>query len=197
MTVLTFKRWAAASLLCVLGGTLVPQTAQAGDQPLLGEIAWVAFNFAPVNWALCDGSTLSIAQYTALYSLLGTTYGGDGVTTFKLPDLRGRTPLHAGTGYTLGQIGGEETHTLTTNELPQHSHVPSVDPREATTASPTFNSYLAKTSAGTSAYGSTANASLAPSAIGSAGGSQPHENMKPFQTLNCIIATAGIFPSRP
>ncbi len=197
MIFLKLKNWANIGLACALGSTLAPTAAQAGDQPYLGEIAWVAFSFAPVNWLPCDGSTLPIAQYTDLYSLIGTTYGGDGVNTFKLPDLRGRAPLHTGTSYALGQTGGEESHTLNTSELPQHTHVPQVDPREATSPSPTASSYLAKTSAGTSAYGSTANAVLSPSAVGVSGGSQPHENMKPFQTLNCIIATAGIFPNHP
>lgn len=195
MTFLTFKRWLGIGLACALGTTVVPQTAQAGDQPYVGEIAWVAFNFPPINWALCDGSLLPIADYSALYSVLGTTYGGDGVTTFGLPDMRGRSPIHVGTNYPLGQMGGEETHRLTTNELPIHTHVPQVDAHEATAASPTTSSYLAKTSTGTSAYGSTTNTSLGALAVGSAGGSQPHENMKPFQTLNCIIATNGIYPS--
>ncbi len=197
MTFLNFKRWLRVGVVCTLGATLAPLTAHAGDDPYLGEIEWVAFNFPPVGWALCDGSLLPIAQYSALYSLLGTTYGGDGVTTFGLPDLRSRSPLHVGTGYALGQMGGEENHTLTTNELPLHAHTPQVDPREATAAGPSNSSYLAKTSAGTSAYGSTPTALASSNAVGYAGGNQPHENMKPFLTLTCIIATVGNFPTHP
>jgi microcystin-dependent protein len=182
-------------------GTLAPLSVHAGDEPFVGEIAWVAFDFEPRNWAFCDGRLLAISQNTALFSLLGIQYGGNGTTTFALPDLRGRGPIHSGTlsgnTYTLGDKGGAETHTLTVNELPAHSHVPQVDPREATVASPgNATGYLAKTSAGTSAYGSTANATLAPAAVGSTGGGQAHNNMKPYLALNCVIALQGYFPSR-
>lgn len=201
MKFLKHKCLVGLAVLGALGGAWVPQVALAGDQPYIGEIAWVAFNFEPVNWAFCDGRMLNIADNPTLYTVLGTTYGGDGQTTFALPDLRGRSPLHAGTlggnNYPLGQQGGEESHILTVNELPGHNHLLQVDPREATAATPgNATSYLAKTSRGTSAYGSTANASLAPTAIGSAGGNQPHDNMKPYLALNCIISLYGIFPSQ-
>lgn len=183
-----------AAILLSLINSFSPYCAWAAT-PFLGEIRWVAFNFTPKGWAQCNGQLLSIAQNQALFSLLGTTFGGNGQTTFALPDMRSRAPIHVSFDYVLGMIGGEENHTLTLAELPAHTHAVTADTREGTVVSPTGN-YLAKTSGGTSAYGSTSAATMAPGVIASTGGGQPHENMKPFITLNCIIAVTGIFPSQ-
>lgn len=188
----TIKAVCAAMILFLLG-SFIPQCAWA--MPFIGEIRWVSFGFAPRNWAQCNGQILPIVQNTALFSLLGTTYGGNGVTTFALPDMRSRAPIHVSPDYTLGEYGGEESHALTLAELPGHTHDVKVDSKEGTSVTPA-GSYPAKTSGGTSAYGSTSSATMAASSIANAGGGQPHENMKPFVTLNCIIALQGIFPSR-
>jgi microcystin-dependent protein len=170
----------------------------------IGEIKMFAGNFAPVGWALCDGSLLPISQNQALFSLLGTTYGGDGQTTFALPDLRGRFPMHPGTGAglttrTLGDKGGTETVTLTAAQMPVHTHAVSaaVDSTVATTDSPQ-NSLPGRNASATPSYGKTANGSMASSAIvaAPAGGGQPHPNMPPFECVNFIIALVGIFPAR-
>lgn len=199
MTFISRKRLLALSVCAALAGPLaVPGAWATGDgSQYIGEINWVAFNFVPRNWAACNGQILSIQQNVALFSLLGTTYGGNGQTTFALPDMRGRAPIHVGNGHSLGEMAGEESHTLTVNEMPSHTHTVSVDAREATQATADANtSYLAKTSGGTSAYGSTTTANMGSAAISSYGGGQPHENMKPFIALKCIIATQGVFPSR-
>lgn len=163
--------------------------------PWLGEIRWVAFNYPPKNWAFCNGQLLLIQQNQALFSLLGTTFGGNGSTNFALPDMRGRAPIHVSSTYTLGSKGGEESHSLTLQEMPIHTHSLKADPREGSAIDPT-NNYPAKSSGGGSAYGSSATASMASGAVASTGNSQPHENMKPYSTLNCIIALSGIYPSQ-
>ena len=166
-------------------------------EPFLGEIKIFAGNFAPVGWNFCDGSLLSIAQNDALYSLLGTTYGGDGQTTFAVPDLRGRAPIHVGGSYALGQMAGAESVTLTANQIPGHGHdyFASTDP--VNVASPA-NAVLATTpedgSGGWVLRNGGGVADFASSAIGIAGGSQPHGNMQPYQCINYIIATEGIYP---
>jgi microcystin-dependent protein len=164
--------------------------------PFLGEIRLFAGNFAPRSWALCNGQIMSIAQNTALFSLLGTTYGGNGQTTFALPDLRGRVPVHAGQGpgltnYDLGQQGGTETQTLTTSQIPAHTHALNASSNDETTNRPT-NAVPAKGGV----YDGTLNATMNPGAIGATGASQPHPNVQPYTTLNYIIALEGIFPSR-
>jgi microcystin-dependent protein len=164
--------------------------------PFLGEIRLFAGNFAPNGWALCNGQIMSIAQNTALFSLLGTTYGGNGQTTFALPDLRGRVPVHAGQGpnlsnYSLGQQGGVESVTLTTNHMPAHTHTLNASSNDETTNRPT-NAVPAKGGV----YDGTLNTTMNPGVVGNAGGSQPHENLPPHLTLNYIIALQGIFPSR-
>jgi microcystin-dependent protein len=182
--------------LATVLSTLAPLPAHAGIDPFVGQISWVSFGFAPKNWALCNGQLLSIQQNTALFSLLGTTFGGNGTTNFALPDLRGRAPIHVGSSYPLGSTGGEERHTLTINELPPHTHVVNVDPQEATIATPGNTVYPAKTSAGTSAYANTGTTTLAVNAVSAQGGNQSHENMKPYVAMTCIISLQGIFPSR-
>lgn len=160
--------------------------------PYLSEIKIVSFGFAPKGWAFCNGQILPIAQNQALFALLGTTYGGNGTTTFALPDLRSRSPLHSGNGYTLGQVSGQENQTLNISELPAHVHTAT-----GSTAGPTSGPSGATwaTQAG-GAYAGAANTAMNPASIANAGGNQPHANMPPFLTLSMVIALQGIFPSR-
>jgi microcystin-dependent protein len=172
--------------------------AQIGESPFVGEIMAVPYNFEPQGWAFCSGQILSIQQNTALFSLLGTTYGGNGTTNFALPDLRGRTPVSSGSGpglsaYSLGETGGEEQVTLTVSQIPAHSHVPSGTGAAGTTASPAGEVWAAQTRV--DVYSSTGNAAMGP-VLAMAGGNQPHENRSPYLVLNYIIALEGIFPSR-
>ena len=160
--------------------------------PYLGEIKIVSFNIVPKGWALCNGQLLPINQNQALFSLLGTTYGGNGQTNFALPNLQGRTPVHVGGGIILGERGGESVHTLNISELPAHTHTPVGSANQANAASPNGNLWAAQTSG---AYSSTANTYMMPASILAAGGSQPHENMSPYLVLYFIIALQGIFPS--
>ena len=164
--------------------------------PFLGEIKIVAFNYAPRGWAECNGQLLPINQNQALFSLLGTTYGGDGRVNFALPDLRGRVSLHQGQGYVEGQRGGEENHTLAVSEMPAHIHVPNASTQSPDQSHATGNLWASNTSF--SPYGATVNQQtiLDPSTIASAGGSQPHNNMSPYLALLFCIALQGIFPSR-
>jgi microcystin-dependent protein len=164
--------------------------------PFLGEIRIFPYNFAPRGWAFCNGQILSISQNTALFSLLGTTYGGNGQTTFALPDLRGRVPNSSGQGpglssYTLGQVGGTETVTLTQSEMPSHNHGVNSTNADATSARPGGNFPAAG-----GGYNSASSNTMAPTMIGNAGGSQPHSNVQPYLTLNYCIALTGIYPSR-
>ena len=162
-------------------------------EPFLSEIRIFSFNFAPKGWALCDGQLLPINQNQALFSLLGTTYGGDGRVNFALPDLRGRTPLHMGSGHTLGERGGEQAHTLSIPEIPTHTHTLNATSAAADLNVPT-SAYLATVNNG---YTAAANlVALGASALASAGGSQAHLNMQPFRVLNFCIALQGIFPSQ-
>jgi microcystin-dependent protein len=170
------------------------------SNPFLGEIRLFGGNFAPRGWAFCNGQLLDISTYDALYTLLGTTYGGDGVNTFGLPDLRGRVPVGQGQGpglssRVIGQMAGTETVSLTAPQLPQHTHAPRAVPSAATQASPA-NGTWAVTGPPPPYSSGTPAAVMNPGAIGSAGGGQPHENMIPFLGLSFIIATEGIFPSR-
>ncbi|UJR79685.1 phage tail protein [Sandaracinus amylolyticus] len=166
-------------------------------EPFLSEIRIMAFNFAPRGWAQCNGQIVAINQNQALFALLGTYYGGDGITTFALPDLRGRVPLHSGNGLNVGQRGGAAAHTLIMSELPAHTHALSARTEVATEFVPRAGATLA-TSRGQPAY-STATSPLVPmaaSAIATAGSSQPHENRQPHLALTFCIALQGIFPSR-
>lgn len=177
------------------------------DQMYISAIAIFGFNFAPRNWAMCNGQIISIAQNTALFALLGTTYGGNGTTTFALPNLQGRVPISQFQGpglspYTLGEMGGEPNHTLITTEMPLHNHTFMVNSSPGNTTVPVN---------GTSAIGvvsdingdgetlynnSTPNISLMASSVGVAGGNQPHENQQPYLGLNYCICMLGVFPSR-
>lgn len=168
------------------------------NEAFIGQLLLVPYNFAPQGWAMCNGQLLSIAQNTALFSLLGTTYGGDGQTTFALPDLRGRVPLSSGQGpglsnYTLGEAGGAESITLTAAQMPQHTHSANANAGDPTDTTPTNH---VPAGGSTGSYNAAANTVMSAGMIGPAGGSQPHENRQPYLTLNWIIALEGIFPSR-
>ncbi|HTV84665.1 MAG TPA: tail fiber protein [Dyella sp.] len=170
--------------------------------PFLGEVQIFGFNFAPYGWALCNGATLSISQYATLYSLLGTNYGGNGTTTFQLPNLTTRAPCSQGTGpglsqRTIGEAFGEPAHTLISNEMPQHIHSaqgfggagtrsPQPAPNAALTSSGVFEVYN---------NNQAQNTTLLPTTLGTYGGSQPHENRQPFLALNFCIALSGVYPS--
>ncbi|HEY3484367.1 MAG TPA: tail fiber protein [Ilumatobacteraceae bacterium] len=163
----------------------------------VGEIRLFGGNFAPVGWALCNGQLLAIAQNETLFQLIGTTYGGDGVTTFALPDLRGRVPVHTGgpNTYILGEQFGVESVTLTTNQLPVHSHAPTAATTAATSPSPA-GAVPAKVSAGARYAGGTPSAvAMHPQPLSPTGGFQPHENMAPSTTITFIIALEGVYPS--
>ncbi|MBK9375499.1 MAG: phage tail protein [Holophagales bacterium] len=163
-------------------------------EPFLSEIRLMSFVFAPRGWALCNGQLLPINENQALFSLLGTTYGGDGRVNFALPDLRGRTPIHVGSGHTLGERGGEQAHTLSIAELPTHVHVAQATTLEGDTPLPVGNvladspSQLYAAASGLTALGA--------STVTNTGGSQAHLNMQPFLTLSFCIALQGIFPSQ-
>jgi microcystin-dependent protein len=171
-------------------------------EPFIAEIRMAGFNFAPVGWATCDGQLLSIAQNTALFSLLGTTFGGNGTTNFGLPDLRGSAPLHFGQGpgltdRSLGEKSGAATVTLAANELPAHTHTFQGVAASATSNNPVGNLPASiRTSTPYSPAGGTTSA-MSASAIGGGGSNQPHNNMQPYQTILFIIALQGIYPSRP
>ena len=163
------------------------------SEPFLGEIRIFSFEFAPRSWALCSGQLLPIGQNQALFSLLGTTFGGDGRVNFALPDLRGRAPIHVGSGHTLGERGGEQAHTLSIAELPTHTHVPMAQPSTGTQL-PAASAVLASA---LNLYRPPDNlTSLSPATVTATGGSQAHLNMQPFLALNFGIALIGIFPSQ-
>ncbi len=162
-------------------------------EPFLSEIRIMSFGFAPKGWALCNGQLLPINENQALFSLLGTTFGGDGRVNFALPDLRARTPIHVGSGHTLGERGGEQAHTLSISELPTHTHSFNAKQVQGTTSDPT-NAFPAKSLS--DMYGTPGSlVALNPASVMNVGGSQAHLNMQPFLTLNFAIALQGIFPS--
>jgi len=162
--------------------------------PFIGEIRLMSFNFAPREWAQCNGQLLQIGQNQALFSLLGTTFGGNGQTTFALPDLRGRVPIHAGASHTLGERAGEQAHTLSVAELPQHQHA--AQATSATGDTPVAPTNLLADSPSQLYAAPGAMTPLQPTSVSTVGGSQAHLNMQPFLTLNFCIALDGIFPSR-
>jgi microcystin-dependent protein len=171
--------------------------------PFVAEIRIFPFNFAPKGWAFCDGQLMPISQNTALFSLLGTTYGGDGKVTFALPDLQGRAPMHPGQGkglslHDLGEESGTETVTLLESEIPVHTHSLQANPSPATTPTPAAGASIARSVGGSSYKGTpfTPTQNLAFQALAPTGGSLPHNNMMPYLTLNFNIALQGVFPPR-
>ncbi|TNJ39619.1 phage tail protein [Phaeobacter sp. B1627] len=168
------------------------------SEPFLAEVRMVGFNFPPRGWALCDGQILPINQNQSLYSLLGTTYGGDGRTSFALPDLRGRTPVHPGNGHRVGQKSGEETHALSVVEMPQHTHEAMAIGKTANSGLPAGNMFAQELDPDF-AYSPPAgggSVALRSGTITNAGGGQAHNNMQPYTTVNFCIALQGLFPSR-
>jgi microcystin-dependent protein len=171
------------------------------SEPFLGEIRAFPYNFAPRNWASCDGQLLPISQNSGLFSLLGTTYGGNGVSNFALPDLRGRLPMHVGQGSgltprQLGESSGTESVTLLSSQIPNHTHALNASTGPGSLQSPA-NAYLATdATASVVNYSSGANTQMAGDAIGASGGSQPHDNMPPYLTFTFCIALQGVFPPR-
>ena len=168
------------------------------SEPYLGEIKIVSFNFAPKGWALCNGQSLPINQNQALFSILGTTYGGDGRVNFALPDLRGRTPVYQGQGITLGEKGGQEAHTLTVSEIPTHVHLlTALAPNDgANNVNVPTGNYFSNTSPNELYVSGNPNTNLNQASISMVGGSQAHNNMQPSLVLAFCIALQGIFPSR-
>lgn len=160
--------------------------------PFLGEIRLFSLAYAPKGWAACEGQLLSVQRNTALFSLLGTLYGGDGISTFALPDLRGKVPIYCGTSYIQGKAGGAETHTLLTSEMPYHTHIVNASTKLVDDTSPE-NASWGNFPAG---YAASADTTLNAAAISSAGGSQPHNNMQPYLALTFCIAVQGIYPPR-
>ncbi len=162
-------------------------------EPFLGEIKIVSFNFPPKGWAFCNGQLLPINQNQALFSILGTTYGGDGRQTFGLPNLQGRMPVHVGDGINLGELGGETAHTLNISELPAHTHTPVGSTNSPSAGDATNNLW---STFANNQYNNTSNTAMSPACIQPTGGNQPHDNMSPYLVLIFIIALQGIFPSQ-
>jgi len=154
-----------------------------------------AGNFAPAGWAFCNGALLPISENETLFTLIGTTYGGDGTSTFALPNLQSRVPIHVGPGFAQGQSGGTETVTLTTSQIPAHSHVPQCLAAGGNQAKPDGGVWASSTPA-TYFASAAPNAAMDPAAIGSSGGSQPHDNMLPFLVINFILSLFGVFPTQ-
>jgi len=193
---------AGATLLSALTKTEAKtdgEKSTLGDSPFVGEISICAYNFAPQGWAFCNGQLLQINQYSALYSLLGTQFGGNGTSNFALPDLRGRVPMHFGQGVGLtnrvmGEKAGEESHVLSQTEMPMHSHSLMVNSNVGTSDTPVSN-YLARNSEGIKQFSTTQNTSNA--GVNPTGNGYAHNNMQPYLTLNFVISLSGIYPTRP
>jgi microcystin-dependent protein len=167
------------------------------SQPYVGEIRMFGGNFAPAGWAFCDGSLVAIAENDTLFNLIGTTYGGDGQSTFALPDLRGRVPIHQGPNFTLGQQGGEESVTLTVNQIPVHTHVATCYPVAGNSADPTGKRWASSADTSINPYSvPPGDSTMAATAIGIDGGSQPHDNMLPYLVISFIISLFGVFPNQ-
>jgi len=168
------------------------------SSPYVGEIRMFGGNFAPAGWFFCDGSLLPISEYETLFNLIGTTFGGDGQETFAVPDLRGRFPLHMGSGFTLGQSAGAEQITLSLNQMPQHNHLAQCSFGGGTNVQGPGGSYWSTDPFGnTAAYGDqSATGTMLTGAIQNSGGSQPHDNMQPYLVVSFIISLFGVFPSQ-
>lgn len=162
-------------------------------EPYIGEIRAVSFNFAPKGWQLCNGQLLPINQYQALFSILGTTYGGNGTTTFALPNLQGRVPLHVGSGFALGSVGGSQSVTLLSNQI---GHTHGVSASGIANANVAAGNFPGLSPGSSGVYGTPPDTSLNPVTISAAGGSQPHNNLQPYLVINYVIALVGLFPSR-
>lgn len=185
--------------LCLLFSLGLVSSTSYADEPFIGEVRWFAGNFAPRGWANCDGQLLAISQNTALFSLLGTTYGGDGRTTFGLPDLRGRAMVHEGRGpglsdRRLGQRSGSETEVLTASQIPSHNHQLKANSSRGDSVLP--NDRVLANTGRTRLYSAPGSDSMGVTSIASSGQGDAHENMQPFITLRCIIAIQGLYPSR-
>ena len=165
------------------------------SSPFIGEIRMFGGNFAPVGWAFCNGALIPISENDALFTLIGTTYGGDGQETFALPNLQSRVPVHVGPGFALGESGGTESVTLTVSQIPAHSHVPQCLAGAGNQNKPDGGVWASSSPA--TYYASAApSVTMDPAAIGSSGGSQPHDNMVPFLVINFILSLFGVFPSQ-
>ena len=164
-------------------------------QPYVGEIRMFAGNFAPAGWMFCEGQLLPISENETLFQLIGTTYGGDGQSTFALPDLRGRVPIHQGNGFILAETGGAEEITLTVNQIPAHAHVPQANSGNGTSSDPTNNFWAAQPALLQYSGTGSANTDLAANTLAPTGGSQPHTNFQPYLCVDFIISLFGIFPS--
>ncbi|PZU86719.1 MAG: phage tail protein [Chryseobacterium sp.] len=186
------KRFKISILFCLV---ILSLKVSAQSTPFIGQIMWVPYTFTPKNWAPCEGQLLPIAQNTALFSLLGTQFGGNGSTNFALPDMRGRTVMGDSENYPVGTANGSASVTLLSTEMPSHSHIANAVKIEGNQNIPSGN-FHADTKAGDPEYSdANANTTMAPQMIGISGGGQPHNNMQPYGTLKCIIALQGIFPS--
>lgn len=163
--------------------------------PYVGEIRMFAGNFAPVGWAFCSGQLIPISENETLFNLIGTTYGGDGQSTFALPDLQGRIPIHIGNGHVIGELSGVETVTLTANQIPSHNHPVIASSSVGDQATP-LNNVLAQTQSVSMYSPFTPSGTMAAGMVANDGGSQPHDNMMPFLCVNFIISLFGIFPSQ-
>lgn len=196
----TSKAIKAAALTSVIAAGGIATPVQAGADPFIGEIMLVGYNFCPRGWANADGQLLAIAQNSALFSLYGTQFGGDGRTTFALPDLRGRVPMHVGSGpglsnRVMGQRGGSETNTLTVNQMPAHSHALLATSEGGNISDPT-GSLLAEDGRDNIYRSASPNTQLSGSAIGSAGGNQAVNNLQPYLVMRYCVSLVGQFPSR-
>ena len=184
------------SVLVILVVLSVKVSGQ-GMEPFLGQIMWVPYNFSPKNWAACEGQLMPISQNTALFSLLGIKFGGNGTTNFALPDMRGKTVMGDSNTYPVGTHNGAASVTLLSTEMPSHTHIVNAVKIEGNQNLPTGN-FQADTKTGDPEYSDAAgNTTMSPTMIATAGGGQPHNNMQPYGTLKCIIALTGIYPERP